>query len=177
LLDGTTSTSETIKFIMPEKAVNITATYKDIKAPSATIQVKNNTWTSILNNITFGHFFKNTQDVTITGTDNESGVDKIEYILSEKELSEAELKAVTDWTSYTDKFSINPGRKYVIYAKVTDNEGNSVIANSNGIVVYEDSAQDTTAITHIKCGWRPDCQSYSEWKYGKSSHFECRNNR
>ena len=150
LLDGTTSTSETIKFIMPEKAVNITATYKDIKAPSATIQVKNNTWTSILNNITFGHFFKNTQDVTITGTDNESGVDKIEYILSEKELSEAELKAVTDWTSYTDKFSINPGRKYVIYAKVTDNEGNSVIANSNGIVVYEDSAQDTTAITHIK---------------------------
>lgn len=77
-------------------------------------------------------------------------MDKIEYILSEKELSEDELKAVTDWTSYTDKFSINPGRKYVIYAKVTDNAGNFVIVNSNGIVVYEDSAQDTTAITHIK---------------------------
>lgn len=99
-----------------------TATYKDMAVPSATLQVKNNTWTSILNNITFGHFFKNTQDVTITGTDNESDVDKIEYILSEKELSEDELKAVTDWTSYTDKFSINPGRKYVIYAKVTDKE-------------------------------------------------------
>lgn len=150
LLDGTTSTSETIKFTMPEEAVNITATYKDIAAPSATIHVKTNTWNSILNKITFGHFFKNTQDVTITGTDNESGVDKIEYILSEKELSEDELKAVTDWTSYTDKFSINPGRKYVIYAKVTDNAGNFVIVNSNGIVVYEDSAQDTTAITHIK---------------------------
>lgn len=135
---------------MPEEAVNITATYKDIAAPSATIHVKTNTWNSILNKITFGHFFKNTQDVTITGTDNESGVDKIEYILSEKELSEDELKAVTDWTSYTDKFSINPGRKYVIYAKVTDNAGNFVIVNSNGIVVYEDSAQDTTAITHIK---------------------------
>ena len=77
-------------------------------------------------------------------------MDKIEYILSEKELSEDELKAVTDWTSYTDIFSINPGRKYVIYAKVTDNAGNFVIVNSNGIVVYEDSAQDTTAITHIK---------------------------
>ena len=77
-------------------------------------------------------------------------MDKIEYILSEKELSEDELKAVTDWTSYTDKFSINPGRKYVIYAKVTDNAGNFVIVNSNGIVVYEDSAQDTIAITHIK---------------------------
>ena len=88
LLDGTTSTSETIKFTMPEEAVNITATYKDIAAPSATIHVKTNTWNSILNKITFGHFFKNTQDVTITGTDNESGVDKIEYILSEKELSE-----------------------------------------------------------------------------------------
>ena len=150
MLDGTTSTSETIKFTMPEEAVNITATYKDIAAPSATIHVKTNTWNSILNKITFGHFFKNTQDVTITGTDNESGVDKIEYILSEKELSEDELKAVTDWTSYTDKFSINPGRKYVIYAKVTDNAGNFVIVNSNGIVVYEDSAQDTTAITHIK---------------------------
>lgn len=150
LLDSTTSTSETIKFTMPEEAVNITATYKDIAVPSATIQVKTNTWTSILNNITFGHFFKNTQDVTITGTDNESGVDKIEYYLSEKELSEDELKAVTDWTSYTDKFSINPGRKYVIYAKVTDKEGNSVIVNSNGILVYEDSTQDTAEITHIK---------------------------
>ena len=32
-----------------------TATYKDMAVPSATLQVKNNTWTSILNNITFGH--------------------------------------------------------------------------------------------------------------------------
>lgn len=77
-------------------------------------------------------------------------MDKIEYILSEKELSEYKLKAVTDWIGYTDKFSINPGRKYVIYAKVTDNEGNSVIVNSNGILVYEDSAQDTAEITHVK---------------------------
>lgn len=58
LLDGTTSTSETIKFTMPEEAVNITATYKDIAAPSATIHVKTNTWNSILNKITFGHFLR-----------------------------------------------------------------------------------------------------------------------
>ena len=152
LLDGTTSISETIKFIMPEEAVNITATYKDIAVPSATIQVKTNTWTSILNNITFGHFFKNTQDVTITGTDNESGVDKIQYYLSDKELSEDDAKALTDtdWKTYTKAFTLPKSSKQIVYAKVTDKADNFIIVNSNGIVVYEDSVQDTTAITHIK---------------------------
>ena len=152
LLDGTTSISETIKFIMPEEAVNITATYKDIAVPSATIQVKTNTWTSILNNITFGHFFKNTQDVTITGTDNESGVDKIQYYLSDKELNEDDAKALTDtdWKTYTKAFTLPKSSKQIVYAKVTDKADNFIIVNSNGIVVYEDSVQDTTAITHIK---------------------------
>ena len=149
LLEGTTATSETIKFTMPEGAVGITANYKDNAAPTATIKVKNNTWSQIFNTITFGYFFKDTQTVTITGTDNESGVRRIEYSLKNAEV--LDLSTITDWTDYNNTpFSIDPSRKYVIYARVTDNADHTTIVNSKGIVVYQDATADTTSIQYVK---------------------------
>ena len=87
-----------------------------------------------LNNITFGVFFKDTQTVTVTATDNSGETVTIEYLLSEKALAESELAGMT-FTAYSAPFSINPDNEYVIYAKLTDTSGNVAYINTNGIVL------------------------------------------
>ena len=65
----------TIKNI--QKDTNITVEgVADITAPDTEIKVSNKTWKSILNKITFGLFFKETQKAEITATDEGSGVKK-----------------------------------------------------------------------------------------------------
>ena len=107
----------------------------DITPPAAEIKVKENKWTSFWNNLTFGLFFKETQDVTITAADKGSGVKSIQYYLSNGELELDEVKAITDWVDYNGTFKIDPNNHYVVYAKVTDNTGNTLYINSDGIVL------------------------------------------
>ena len=113
----------------------------DTVVPNGTIKVDTNEWKQIINNITFGLFFKETQEVTITAADNEngSGIKDILYFVSDKELSDDDL-AAAEWKSYTEAFDIEPDCKFVVYAKITDNDGNAVIINSDGVVVDETAA-------------------------------------
>jgi len=107
----------------------------DITPPAAEIKVKENKWTSFWNNLTFGLFFKETQDVIITTTDKGSGVKSIQYYLFDRELERDEVRSITDWIDYNGTFKINPDNRYVIYVKVTDNAGNVEYINSEGIVL------------------------------------------
>lgn len=107
----------------------------DTTAPEAEITVGTNSWNRFWNNVTFGLFFKNTQSVTITADDKGSGLDAVYYYLADKELSEDEVKAITEWKTYGNGFSINPENEYVIYAKAVDKDGNAVYLNSEGIVL------------------------------------------
>ena len=108
--------------------------WSDITKPTGEISIGTKSWKTFLNNITFGLFFKDTQTVTITASDNSGGDVTIEYLLSDKKLDETELASAT-FTAYTEVFSINPGNKYVIYAKLTDTSGNVAYINSEGIVL------------------------------------------
>ena len=107
----------------------------DITPPTAEIKIEENKWTCFWNNLTFGLFFKETQDVTITANDVGSGVKSIQYYLSDSELELDEAKAITDWIDYNGTFKIEPNNYYVVYARVTDNAGNILYINSNGIVL------------------------------------------
>ncbi len=109
----------------------------DITAPTGEITLKNNKWNEFLNNITFGLFFKETQSITITAADTESGVKEIAYYLSAEELSIDDVKALESgkWTVYADAFNVEPDNKYVVYARITDNAGNVIYINSDGIVL------------------------------------------
>ena len=106
----------------------------DTTVPTGEIKIDTNKWTEFLNDITFGLFFKDTQTVTITASDNSGEAVKIEYLLSDKGLTAAELDNAT-FTAYTDTFSINPDNKYVIYAKLTDTSRNVTYLSSKGIVL------------------------------------------
>ena len=111
----------------------------DTTPPTAEIKIKDNGCTQFLNTITFGIFFKETQDVTITASDvnTGSGINKIYYYISNEALTEDEIKALdeTSWAEYNNKFSINPDNTYVIYAKVVDKAGNTTYISTDGLVL------------------------------------------
>ena len=115
----------------------------DLADPAAEITMAENKWNSFLNTVTFGYFFKETQSITVTASDETSGIAKIEYVVATEEITDFEN---VEWIEYTEAFTIQPNSKNVIYAKATDNAGRYVIVNSDGIVVYSDS-QVTTADT------------------------------
>ncbi len=107
----------------------------DITAPVGEISVKESKWSSFWNNLTFGLFFNETQDVTVTAADSGSGVKSVEYYLSAGELQSDELSLVTEWQPYEGAFKIDPNNCYVIYARITDNAGNAIYINSDGITL------------------------------------------
>ncbi|MFR1518885.1 MAG: YDG domain-containing protein [Clostridia bacterium] len=110
----------------------VTESYKiDKTAPEAEIKVETNSFKQFLNTITFGLFFKENVDVTITGTDALSGVAKVEY---QKVAKQSDYDENGTWTEYA-AFSVTQDEEFIVYARVTDNAGNFVIVNSNGIVV------------------------------------------
>ena len=119
---------------VPADVTKLTAQWRDIAVPTGEIKIAENGWKSFFNTITFGLFFKDTQTVTVTATDNSGETVTIEYLLSEKALAESELAGMT-FTAYSAPFSINPDNKYVIYAKLTDTSGNVAYINTNGIVL------------------------------------------
>ena len=111
-----------------------TAHYQDITAPTGEINIGTNKWNKVLNDITFGLFFKNSLTVTITASDNSGEAVTTEYLLSDKALTAADL-ATASFTAYTEAFGINPDKKCVIYAKLTDTSGNVTYMSSNGLVL------------------------------------------
>ncbi len=125
----------TVPAKMPARDMTIKALWKDIEKPTGKISLDTNEWKTLLNTITFGLFFKDTQTVTINAADNSGEtVVTVEYLLSNKELTKAELDGMT-FTVYTAPFGIDPDNEYIIYVKLTDTAGNTDYICSDGIVL------------------------------------------
>ena len=126
----------------------------DITPPAAEITISTNKFNSFMNTITFGLFFKKTQTVTVTASDNGSGLEKVEYLLSETAFEDKDA-IVGDWTELTltegtASFNIEPNRKAYVYLRVTDASGNVSVINSDGVVVYTDAEAITEAVSFTK---------------------------
>jgi hypothetical protein len=120
----------------------------DATAPTGVITVKTTEFDSFLVTDTIGLFFKDTVGVTVTGDDSGSGVDKVEY-----HLSTTVLPDTTDWSAinWTIGSSIDVAADWtgIVYAKITDVEGNARVIRTDGMVVYTDSLQDTALISYV----------------------------
>ena len=126
----------------------------DITPPAAEIAVGTNKFSSFMNTITFGLFFKKTQTVTVTASDVGSGLSKAEYLLSETAFEDKDAIA-GNWTELTltegtAAFRIEPNRKAYVYLRVTDVSGNITVINSDGVVVYSDAEAITEAVSFTK---------------------------
>lgn len=115
-------------------SITLTAQWEDNQPPTGAIQVDTNRWNSFLNKITFDLFFRNTQRVEITASDTSGEAVKIEYLLTDTEMTLHAL-AGEAFTEYTSPFSIDPDRKYIIYARLTDRGNNVSYISSDGMVL------------------------------------------
>ena len=119
---------------MPAYDMTIKAKWLDSEKPSGEIKVATNSWKTLLNSISFGLFFKDSQTVSINAYDNSNEEVKIEYLLSNGLLSLNELDNQT-FNLYTKPFSINPNNEYLIYAKLTDTSNNISYISSDGLIL------------------------------------------
>lgn len=102
------------------------------------ITVSSNWWTEFCNTVTFGIFFNNTKSVSIRATDEESGLESIQYSVSPVAIdgNSGDLETKLEWQEYDDGFSISPDEyeRVIIYAKITNHAGLVTYASSDGMV-------------------------------------------
>ena len=118
---------------MPAENITITARWKDTEKPTGEIIIGTNKWNQFLNELTFGIFFKDTQEVTINAVDN-SGVVFVSYLVTDKELSEAELNSLV-FSAYEEPFCIDPNGEYIVYVMLVDENINITYLRSDRITL------------------------------------------
>ena len=118
---------------MPAENITITARWKDTEKPTGEIIIGTNKWNEFLNELTFGIFFKDTQEVTINAVDN-SGVVFVSYLVTDKELSEAELNSLV-FRAYEEPFCIDPNGEFIVYVMLVDENINITYLRSDRITL------------------------------------------
>ena len=118
---------------MPAENITLKARWKDIEKPTGEIVIGTNKWQEFLNKITFGLFFKDTQEVTINAADN-SGTVFISYLVTDRDLSEAELQSLV-FSGYEEPFRIEPNGEYIVYVMLVDARLNITYLRSDRVTL------------------------------------------
>lgn len=124
-----------------EQSTELEAVFRDVEDPTGELILGENSWKSFLNKVSFGLLFKENVEVEIIADDNDhvASIEHYEYKVPEgtgkevegltrEELANVEWK---DW-AWAD---IEADSKSIVYAKITDDAGNYIIINSQGIIV------------------------------------------
>ena len=118
---------------MPAENIMLKARWKDIEKPTGEIIIGTNKWREFLNKLTFGLFFKDTQEVTINAFDN-SGTVFVSYLVTNRDLSETELGSLV-YNAYDEPFLIEPNGEYIVYAMLVDESLNITYLRSDRITL------------------------------------------
>lgn len=118
---------------MPAENITLKAKWKDIEKPTGEIIIGTNKWREFLNKLTFGLFFKDTQEVTINAFDN-SGTVFVSYLVTNRDLSETELGSLV-YRAYDEPFLIEPNGEYIVYAMLVDESLNITYLRSDRITL------------------------------------------
>lgn len=118
---------------MPAENITLKARWKGIEKPTGEIIIGTNKWREFLNKLTFGLFFKDTQEVTINAFDN-SGTVFVSYLVTNRDLSEEELGSLV-YRAYDEPFLIEPNGEYIVYAMLVDESLNITYLRSDRITL------------------------------------------
>ena len=118
---------------MPAENITLKAKWKDIEKPTGEIIIGTNKWREFLNKLTFGLFFKDTQEVTINAFDNSETV-FVSYLVTNRDLSEEELGSLV-YRAYDEPFLIEPNGEYIVYAMLVDESMNITYLRSDRITL------------------------------------------
>ena len=156
--DGTVYTFKAISASGVESAEASITVKLDKTAPDGDVEIAESSVKKFINTITFGLFFNQNVDVTITGTDDLSGVAAVEYYRSEEILTEDDVLAIEDWTVYSSiSETAEDAAKFVYYVKITDHAGNVTYFGSDGVTfdltapVIEGVTNGATYLYYAEC--------------------------
>ena len=122
----------------------------DGTAPEGSISAMQNTWELFVEAITFGLFSANSQEVSMTGTDETAGVFSLEYVVLEEILTKDELisrdaQGEISWEMDEEgrapagtvgrSCTRDPDSRNIIYTKVTDYADNTEYFSSEGFIL------------------------------------------
>lgn len=141
-VDGKTYYFKAISQAGIESDVESVLVRRDLTPPTGEITSSDNEWNEFLNTITFGLFFNETKEFSVTATDDLSGVNHIEYLVTKDSFDSKEAALAADgWQTTTAAISIDPEGDFILYYKLVDNVGNVSIINTDGVIL------DTTEAT------------------------------
>lgn len=118
---------------MPAENITLKARWKDIEKPTGEIIIGTNKWREFLNKLTFGLFFKDTQEVTINASDNSETV-FVSYLVTNRDLPEEELGSLV-YRAYDEPFLIEPNGEYIVYTMLVDESLNITYLRSDRITL------------------------------------------
>ena len=118
---------------VPAVVATLTAQWIDTEKPTGEIIIGTNKWREFLNTLTFGLFFKDTQEVTINAADN-SGTVFVSYLVTDRDLSEEELKSLV-FSGYEEPFHIDPSGEHIVYAMLVDESLNITYLRSDRVTL------------------------------------------
>ena len=111
----------------------------DKTSPSLKLTYEKNTWSELLQTITFGIWSKSDVEVTANAKDDISPIKSVSYhkyngdtALGDKELDE--LYNNGEFQEHNAPIKASPGEQAVIYGRVEDYAGNYTYVSSNGII-------------------------------------------
>ena len=122
------------------------AMWKSDSAPTGTISMGDKSWNGLQDVSSFEQYYNNTQKVTITCDNNSDPSITVGYLISDSALSSDDLGAAT-FTKYKKAISIKDEGKYVVYAKLSSEDGKTTYLSTDGFII------DTTREGYEFKGW------------------------
>ena len=127
-------------------SANKTFRITDETAPTGEIFIRENSWKSFWNWASFGLFYRNSVEVSVSADGTGSGIASVGYALFSLPVADFELPLIPDevWTEVdldgNGQYSFDVSSEFAgaVFVKITDLGGNVAVINSDGIVVYED---------------------------------------
>ncbi len=121
---------------VPAEVTSLTAQWGRL---SGEIKIGTHKWNKLLTDVNFDLFVKDGESVEITASDESSGKVRIDYLASDKKLTESDFKQML-FIQYPGKLQIGDpyldrDGRYIIYARLNDGSGNVRYISSDGIVV------------------------------------------
>ena len=123
----------------------------DNTPPTGTIRWKENSWSDLLQTLSFGLWSKEDMEVSAEVSDEISGVAKVQYyvyqfeteedqtIFTKKSLDEHYEENPELWVDYSEPFSVPVDARFVVYLRMEDNNTNHTYISTNGLIAEDDA--------------------------------------
>ncbi len=115
---------------------------------SIRINGQTQTWSDFTDQISFDLNMKDNEKILIEADNTGSGLESIQYYVSDKKMTESEARALDEklWKDGTENISVPGGQNGIIYIKLTDKAGNVTIICTNGIKVEHTWPEEWTEV-------------------------------